>query len=393
MRIVICGDTHFGRGYSFGKIDSLTGHNTRLLDYEKTLSDIITYTIENKIELFIFLGDIFETRSPAPHQMVIFYRQLKRLIDNNVTIFMIRGNHDSNFSRKITSSLDPLKELYLPNLHIYNNIDSFTFTDNHNESINIILMPYHNRQSYGKDTNEEALNEIRAELDIAKSKIQPNIPTICVAHMMFEDTLPGDAGEYGLNELVVPFNMFNDIDIMIAGHIHRSSIHKKEPAFIYSGSMECNDFSEREHNKVFLIYDSNKKGVEAITFMPIITRKFIDFEIDFIKDMPADPMKVILDRIENENIKDAIVRLCVRLPESEISKIDTTIIRQRFNQLEVNCISAISVVPIILKQFRNQKINEAPDHITAFRHYIASQSSVVDGVFENGLEIMNIENE
>jgi DNA repair protein SbcD/Mre11 len=391
MKIVILGDAHFGAGYSFGKIDLLTGHNTRLLDYENTLSKIIDFTIENKIELFIFLGDIFETRKPAPHQMVIFYRQLKRLSDAHITTLIIAGNHDETLSRHITSSLDPLRELQLPYIHTYNDIDTFVFTDSNNEKLNVILMPFRNRQCYDKNTNAEAIDDMAKEIEVAKEKAITKTPTILAGHMMLENTIPSDAGDYGLNELVLPFKMFEDIDITICGHIHRASILKENPLFIYSGSMECKDFSEKDHQKCFLVYDSNKTGIDAITFKAITTRKFIDFEFDFTNDMPENPMETIINGISKDNIKDAVVKVIIKVQENKLSVIDTSMIRNKFYELGVNCVADVSMIPVILKQLRNQKVNDAPDEKTAFKHYILSQQAVADGVLEYGLEIMNVE--
>jgi exonuclease SbcD len=391
MKVLCCGDLHFAQGYSFGKIDTITGVNSRLLDYEKTLAKIIDYAIENVIDLFIFLGDIFETRSPPPTAVVAFYRQLKRLVKANIPTYVIMGNHDALLGRNITSSLDPLKELAINNVFVFTNMQLTTFTANNGEKLNILLMPYKNRQSYDKPTNEEAIKELKKELAIIQSQKAPNAKTLACIHMMFENTIPADAGEYGLNELILPFEMFDGIDVSIAGHIHKSSILQQEPLIIYSGSMECNDFSEREHKKVFIVYDTSKKGIGTIEFKPITTRKFVDFDIDYSSKFPEEPMNDILQQINNKNVKEAIVRISIKVPENKVANIDTTIIRNTFNNLNVSCISNISVIPVVSRQLRNQKVNEAPDDITAFKHYISSQIDVDDSVLELGLSIMNPE--
>lgn len=391
MKIVIIGDIHFGAGYSFGRPDSETGINSRLLDYEKTLANIVTYVISKKIELCVMLGDIFETRNPSPQQIVMFYRQLKRLSDANVTTYVIMGNHDYIKTRKITSSLDPLKELHIPNIYIFNDIDLVQFTDSNNEMLNVLLCPYRNRQSYDKATNEEAIVEISKEMRIAKNKMMANVPSIACSHMMMENTISADAGEYGINELILPFEIFNGIDIVINGHIHRASILQEYPLFIYSGSMECKDFSEKEHQKCFLIYDTQKSGVDAVSFKAIETRKFIDFELDYSIDFPEAPMDKIVKYIVSTDIKDAVVRFSIKVPETKISTIDTSIIRSKFHELGVNCVSDISVSPVILRQLRNQKVNDAPDDVSAFKHYISSQTNIDDNVLSIGLNIINME--
>jgi exonuclease SbcD len=387
MKVLALGDLH----YAYGRPDAETGINSRLLDYEKTLANIITYAIDEKIELFIFLGDIFETRNPAPQQVVVFYRQLKRLSDAGITTYVIVGNHDFLKSRKITSSLDPLKEIQLPKVHIFTDIELKTFTDSNDEKVNVLLVPYRNRQCYDKETNNDALAELANEISVAKSKAHIGSPILACLHMMFEGTIPSDAGEMGLSELVLPFDMFDGIDVSIAGHIHRSSILKKDPVIIYSGSMECNDFSEREHKKCFLIYDTKKSGADVITFKPIETRRFIDFEVDYSANLPPDPNIDIVEQINQQNINEAVVRVSIKVPESKVATIDLTAIRSALHSAKVSCVSDISVTPVITKQLRNQKINDAPDDISAFKHYINTQNNIDDGVLKLGLMIMTAE--
>lgn len=390
MKAAIIGDIHFGAGFSFGKPDPITGINSRLLDYETTLSNIITYILSKKIELCVMLGDIFETRNPTPQQMVIFYRQLKRLSSAGTTVYIISGNHDYIKTRKITSTLDPLKEIDLPNVHLYTDIDLITFTDSNNEKINLLLVPYRNRQSYDKQSNEDSLYEMGREIIAAKNKAI-NAPILVCGHMMMEGTIPTDAGECGINELILPFDMFDGMNVVVNGHIHRSSVLKENPTFIYSGSMECKDFSEKDHKKCFLVYDSCKTGIDSISFKSIPTRKFVDFEIDFSNNFPDDPMPIIIEQILQKYIKDAVVRLSVKVPETKVASIDTATIRAKFYEQQVNCIADVSVSPVLSKQFRNQKVNDAPDDISAFKHYISAQTNVDESVLTTGLAIIMTE--
>lgn len=388
MRATLIGDNHFQAGYNYGKIDTETGLNTRLLDYEKTLAKIIDYTINNRIELCVFLGDIFETRNPQPHAIVVFYRQLMRLSKAGVKVVIISGNHDSTKQRRtITTSLDPLKELNIPNVHIFTSIDNFIFTDRDGESLNLILMPYRNRQNYDRDTKEEALNDMKAELKQATDKMKPNTPSLLCGHMMLQGTIPDEVGENGLNELVLPFDMFEGINVVVCGHIHSPKIMKEDPLFIYSGSMECRDFSEREHNKNFLVYDSAKTGLERITHIPIHTRPFFIFDIDFT-NMPAEPMEEVFERLNEKDMRDAVVKVQIKMPEKEVGQIDIHAIKAELNRRGVSHIAEVSVSPLISRHTKNQQVSEAVDDKSAFKSYIGSQKGIDADVLALGMEII-----
>jgi DNA repair exonuclease SbcCD nuclease subunit len=182
--------------------------------------------------------------------------------------------------------------------------------------------------------------------------------------------------------------MFLGVDVTINGHIHNSSIQKREPLFIYSGSMECKDFSERLHKKVFLVYDSSKSIKNAITFEHIKTRQFLDFEIDYSEIIVEDYTNDILAQLDEAAIKGSVVRMNIKIQELKVPLIDTSIIRARLNQMGASCISDIAITPIISRQQRNKEVNDAPDDTTAFKNYISSQMDVNNDTLELGLEIM-----
>lgn len=389
MKVLMLGDTHFQAGYSFGKPDQKTGLNSRLLDYENTASNVVSYAIKNSIPLFVFLGDIFETRTPSSQALVVFYRLLKRLSDAGITTYIISGNHDQSKARRITSSLDPIKELRLPNIFTFNDIDLVPFTDANGDSVNVLLVPYRNRHTYDKLTNVETIAEMRKEVETAKAKGIPGAPLIVCSHMMMEGVIPAEAGEYAnTNELIVPYNVFDGANLVVNGHIHRPSILKEDPPVINVGSMECKDFSEREHQKCFLVYDTNKIGMDAVAFKAIPTRKFVEFAVDFGNNWPVDPMKEIAAQINKTDIRDAVVRCNVRVPEVKVPMIDLFKIRGMLYEYGANLISDVSVSPIVSRQLRNQKVNEAPDDVSAFKHFISAQTNVADDVLQKGLEIM-----
>ena len=388
MKVLLLGDQHFGAGYNFGRPDPKTGINSRLLDYERTAANVVSYAIENKVDLFVFLGDTFEARTPTSQQIVVFYRQLKRLSAAKIMTYAITGNHDQSKARNISSSLDPIKEVHMPYINIFTGIDLATFTNKQGESLNVLLVPYRNRHSYDRMSNEEALGDMTQEIETAVNKAIPGAPLLVCSHMMMEGTIPSDAGDYGSNELILPFEMFKGADVVVNGHIHRKSILREDPLFIYSGSMECKDFSEKDHKKCFLIYDSTKKGLDSMTFEPIPTRKFVDFDIDFSVNWPDDPMKDIAEQFAKVDLKEAVVRCSIRVPEVKMAAINLMNVRAKLYEYGVSVIADASVSPVISRQLRHQNVNDAPDDVSAFKHFVAAQTNVALDVLDKGLAIM-----
>lgn len=382
MKVSIIGDFHAGAGLNYGKIDPTSGMNTRLIDYENTLNTIIDHNIANKVELIVFLGDIFETRTPPPYQVSIFYKAIKRITDAGIKVIAIQGNHDSSKSKLITSSLDPLKALNLPNTYIFNEIGSIAFDD-----FNLLLMPYSNRQTYDHKTNSEAIAFLKQQVDVEVAKFNDK-PILACLHMMFENTIYADIGDLGINELSIPLSMFDKCAITIAGHIHCHSIIKTEPYVIYSGSTECNGFQEREHNKVFIIYDTALPYENCLEFVPIKTRKFVDLQFDFGSDYDDTSIPNMLKEIKATELEGAIVRVGLKIPETKKNVITPNDIREELYKLNVFCIADITITPIIARQMKNKKAIEELDDLSAFKFYLNSQNDTQDGILVLAEEII-----
>ena len=50
--------------------------------------------IDNKVDVFIQTGDLFDTRNPSSDLIKIVDSEIKRLSDANISSFMMMGNHD-----------------------------------------------------------------------------------------------------------------------------------------------------------------------------------------------------------------------------------------------------------------------------------------------------------
>ena len=81
IRLLHFADLHVGME-NYGRLDSATGVNGRVLDFLHRFDELIDYGLEREVDLVIFAGDAFKTRNPNPTSQRAFARRVKRLEDS-----------------------------------------------------------------------------------------------------------------------------------------------------------------------------------------------------------------------------------------------------------------------------------------------------------------------
>lgn len=80
----------------------------------RVLKGIVRWAIEKKVTDFYILGDIFHTYEPSVRLRIEFFCIIRELVENNIDVHILGGNHDINKSC----------EDYLSELSIFGNTDS-----------------------------------------------------------------------------------------------------------------------------------------------------------------------------------------------------------------------------------------------------------------------------
>lgn len=89
MRIIHTSDWHLGKNLDGVK-------NSRLEEQEKFIEEFIHIVEENKVDMIIISGDIYDNGNPPSRAERLFYNALKRLSNNGERpVLIIAGNHDN----------------------------------------------------------------------------------------------------------------------------------------------------------------------------------------------------------------------------------------------------------------------------------------------------------
>jgi len=108
MNSAFTADWHLG-AYRNGQV--IDGFNSRLLDIRDRVTDIINYIKAIQITSLFVLGDLFRGKHPDMTDLKFFADILRILIDLDIDVVFIPGNHDVNRIRHTTHTLAPFKPL------------------------------------------------------------------------------------------------------------------------------------------------------------------------------------------------------------------------------------------------------------------------------------------
>jgi exonuclease SbcD len=375
MKAVILGDTHFGGGYSLGKTDQFCQTNTRLIDFSNTFDFVVDYMIENSIFHFIITGDIFEHKRPQSAEASLFSEKMFRLSDLGIHTHIIIGNHDLDYALKATT-VDVLKNLKLPYVHIYSDIQSIECTDGTDDVMNFIFFPFRTRKMLKCSTNDEAIQRLSDRLQYEIRGISNQGPKILVGHLMLQGTkLAGGIADNHVGELVLPTKMFKSLDGTIMGHVHPHNILNKNPLIAYVGSMERKKFDEGKDDKYFLVIET-KENELVYNFEQLPVRGIFDIVIDQSEaENSQEAVKGIheglIDFAKNNDLFGSILRIQVFINEKALHGISNNKI-VRFMKKNFNIHHCVGIHWQISskRQLRKETITERSVPLQSFNEYL-----------------------
>src|SRR5580765_1591643 len=55
---------------------------------------IVSHTIESKADFLVIAGDLYDSRDRSLRALVSFRRQMERLAERDISVYIVHGNHD-----------------------------------------------------------------------------------------------------------------------------------------------------------------------------------------------------------------------------------------------------------------------------------------------------------
>lgn len=277
MKILHTADWHLGK-----RLDRFSRWEEQVL----VMNEIVEIADEQKVDLVLIAGDLFDNFNPSVEATELFYKTLKQLsLNGKRPVIAISGNHDSpNF----INAPNPLARecgiilIGHPNAKINDfELEYFTITNskegflelqlkNQNFPVRILHTPYANEvrlKEYFGENKEEELNKILAEnwKNLAHEFCDESGVNLLMAHLYMNKKgapiLDEPEGEkpikIGNADLIFSDSIPAQIQYTALGHLHAfNNIGTAEKPVVYSSSPLCYSFGEAGQTKYISIIEA-----------------------------------------------------------------------------------------------------------------------------------------
>jgi exonuclease SbcD len=338
MKVLHLADIHLGME-NYGKIDPVTGLNTRLQDFIRCFSFAIDTAIKEEVDLVVFAGDAYKNSNPSATHQREFAKQIYRLSAAKIPTVMVKGNHDNPVSYGRATSIDIFSTLEIPNVYVVNSPDILRIPTKSGEA-NIFAVPWPTKEQHlnkeeMKGKTEKEITQLIQEKVVNLIKYFASygsndsifVPNIFVGHLAIaEATFSGSETSVIIGtDPVIPARLLanSNFDYVALGHIHKYQNLNPEPEgkppIVYSGSIERLNFGEEKDPKGFCLVNI-EKGETSYKFIPVPAREFITIDVEIKEE--EDPTETLLAEIAKHNLDNSVMRIYYTIPEDRKQLID-----------------------------------------------------------------------
>jgi len=310
MRFVHISDSHLGAsGYS--RRLSASGYNQREEDVCSSFQAAVDQIIELKPDFVLHSGDLFHTVRPTNRIINFAIRQILRVVNLEIPMVIISGNHDTPKQRTV-GSVFSFFEVLSPLLHLV-----------HRNQYELIKLKHVAIHAIPHCLNQEDFSQ-----ELAKVEIVGGPPTavgrrnskfnILILHGVVAGIKEFSMGELAEQE-IPSSSLERGFDYVALGHYHRFCQVKS--GGYYAGSTERLSMSELGQEKGFVEVDLQTKNVK---FHRVPTRDMI--ELLSLNARELDQEQILLEiekRVGTQDVEEKIVRLKVTsIPEHVYNSLD-----------------------------------------------------------------------
>lgn len=337
MKIALVADTHWGA----------RNDNSIFANYFATFftDQFFPYLKQHNITRIIHLGDVVDRRKyinyQTHHSMIEYF--FKPIIDNNIQLDVIVGNHDTYF--KNTNHINSMQQLFgsmrIPNIRWYDNEPGEIEID----GCKIFLLPWICTNSADKFMDA-----------VANTKAQ-----VLMGHLELQgfELLRGSICDHGYDPI-----LFNKFDIVCSGHFH----HRSSSGNInYLGTPYELTWSDYNDPRGFHIFDTDTRQLE-----------FIHNPLSMFNKIFYDDSNMTIENITNMDLakyKNTFVKVIVK------QKTNPYWFDLFIEQLEKHNPGNVQIVEDNLSlelELDDDIVNEAEDTLTILHKYIDALDVGVD---------------
>lgn len=380
-------DIHMGSGFSHGRINPETGINTRLEDFVKTLSRCVDRAISEPADLVLFGGDAFPDATPPPLVQQAFAGQFRRLADAGIPTVLLVGNHDQHAQGQGGASLSIYRTLGVPGVIVGDRLQTHHI-ETMKGAVQVVTLPWltpsvllTRPEMDGlsmADIGYQLLDRLRVALEGEIRRLDPEIPTILLGHLMTDTASFGAEKFLAVGRgFIVPMAMLARpcFDYVALGHVHRHQVLCESPPVVYPGSIERVDFSEAEEEKGY-VWATVAKNETQVSFCPLSTRSFLTVTADLTTS--ETPQSDLCSAIAHHPITDAVVRLMYSIRPDQVEGIDNATIHEALVDAHTYTIHPQIVTQKSRSRLPELETSESLDPVAALQTYLSNREDLAE---------------
>jgi exonuclease SbcD len=267
IRLLHFADAHIDMA-NYGRHDPQTGLPLRVLDFLRSLDEIVDAAVSERVDLVIFAGDAYKDRAPAPTFQREWGRRIMRLSQARIPTLLLIGNHDISPAAGRAHAIQEFDTLQVPFVRVLAKPEFLGPAELWDLPIQVIAIPWISRSGFlaavetGAANGSEVFSNIESRItDLVQDWLEeadPSLPTLLTAHTSVQGATYGAERTVMLgSDLVLPGGLVKDprLDYVALGHIHKPQNLNEgaHPPVIYPGSIERVDFGEARDDKFFIL--------------------------------------------------------------------------------------------------------------------------------------------
>ena len=270
MKILHTSDLHIGK---------YIGNYDLKEDTEYVLNQVVDTAIRERVEVVLISGDVFDRPNPSEEAIKMYVSFLKELLDKNIKVIAISGNHDSGI--RLSAYKDILGKGYFVEGEFNSPMRKVSLNDEYGP-VNFYMLPFFTpfivksnlKLEKGLENYDLAMDEI-----IKRENIDTSQRNIILAHQFVagfkfggseEDFSYSNGDEKNVAGVgIISLDKFQNFDYVALGHIHKPQKISRE-TIRYSGSLLKYKTSEIDGpDKSVVIIDLKEKGNIEVKLDPI----------------------------------------------------------------------------------------------------------------------------
>lgn len=311
MKFVHLSDLHLGKrvnGYSM------------IEDQKYILIKILNVIDEQKAEAVVIAGDVYDKPIPPTEAVQLFDDFLFRLVERNLQILVISGNHDSPERIAFGSRFMDKSGVHMS--QVYNGKNDLVELKDKYGKVNFYMLPFVKPSNVRRFFEGEEINTYTDAVRVAVSHMNVNkkARNVIITHQFVTGAQRSESETIAVGGTDnVDSYVFDDFDYVALGHIHGPQNVGKNTVR-YCGTPLKYSFSEISHKKSVTVVEMKGKGnvkVSTVELTPKLdmreikgTYEELTFKKNYENTNTEDYLHIILT--DEEDVADAVAKLrCV----------------------------------------------------------------------------------